>query len=60
MQAQLSRAILASLNKPPVREAIEKLGFSLNLRDAEQLRTYQAAEIKVWQDIVAAAGIKPE
>ncbi len=60
VQAQLSRAILASLNKPPVREAIEKLGFSLNLRDAEQLRTYQAAEIKVWQDIVAAAGIKPE
>ncbi len=60
VQAQLSRAILASLNKPPVREAIEKLGFSLILRDSDQLRTYQAAEIKVWQDIVAAAGIKPE
>jgi tripartite-type tricarboxylate transporter receptor subunit TctC len=60
VQDQLSKALLASLAKPNVREAIEKLGFTLNLRDASQLRAYQAAEIKVWEDIIKAAGIKPE
>jgi tripartite-type tricarboxylate transporter receptor subunit TctC len=57
---RLSREILASLQKPAVRDAITKLGFSLNIRDAEQLRAYQAAEIKVGEEIIKAAGIKPE
>jgi tripartite-type tricarboxylate transporter receptor subunit TctC len=57
---RLSREILASLQKPAVRDAITKLGFSLNIRDAEQLRAYQAAEIKVWEEIIRAAGIKAE
>jgi len=57
---RLSREILASLQKPAVRDAITKLGFSLNIRDAEQLRAYQAAEIKVWEEIIRTAGIKPE
>jgi tripartite-type tricarboxylate transporter receptor subunit TctC len=57
---RLSKEILASLAKPAVREAITKLGFSLDLRDAAQLKAYQAAEIKVWEDIIKAAGIKPE
>ncbi len=57
---RLSKEILASLAKPAVRDAITKLGFSLNLRDAAQLKTYQIAEIKVWEDIIKAAGLKPE
>jgi tripartite-type tricarboxylate transporter receptor subunit TctC len=57
---RLSKEILASLAKPAVRDAITKLGFSLNLRDAAQLKAYQAAEIKVWEDIIKAAGIKAE
>jgi tripartite-type tricarboxylate transporter receptor subunit TctC len=57
---RLSKEILASLAKPAVRDAITKLGFSLNLRDAAQLKAYQAAEIKVWEDISKAAGIKAE
>ena len=57
---RLSKEILASLAKPAVRDAITKLGFSLNLRDAAQLKAYQVAEIKVWEDIIKAAGLKPE
>ncbi len=57
---RLSREIIASLNKPPVREAIEKLGFTINVRDAAQLKAYQAAEIKTWEEIIKAAGVKPE
>jgi len=60
VQDQLARAILASLAKPAIREAIEKLGFTLTIRDPQQLRAYQAAEIKVWEDIVRTAGIKAE
>jgi tripartite-type tricarboxylate transporter receptor subunit TctC len=57
---RLSKELLASLAKPAVRDAIAKLGFSLNLRDAAQLKSYQIAEIKVWEDIIKAAGLKPE
>jgi tripartite-type tricarboxylate transporter receptor subunit TctC len=57
---RLSKELLASLAKPAVRDAIAKLGFALNLRDAAQLKSYQIAEIKVWEDIIKAAGLKPE
>jgi tripartite-type tricarboxylate transporter receptor subunit TctC len=57
---RLSREILASLAKPAVREAIQKLGFTVEIRDAAALKTYQANEIKVWEEIIKAAGVKPE
>jgi tripartite-type tricarboxylate transporter receptor subunit TctC len=57
---RLSKEIIASLNKASVREAIVKLGFSMNIRDAAQLKAYQAGEIKVWEEIIRAAGVKPE
>jgi tripartite-type tricarboxylate transporter receptor subunit TctC len=57
---RLSKEIIASLNKPAVRDAIIKLGFSMNIRDAAQLKAYQAGEIKVWEEIIRAAGVKPE
>jgi tripartite-type tricarboxylate transporter receptor subunit TctC len=57
---RLSREIIASLNKPAVREAIQKLGFTMNIRDAAALKAYQANEIKVWEEIIKAAGVKPE
>ena len=56
----LSREIIASLNKPSVRDAIGKLGFTFNVRDAAALRAYQASEIKVWEEIIKTAGVKPE
>jgi tripartite-type tricarboxylate transporter receptor subunit TctC len=58
--AKLSKEIIASLNKPTVREAIEKLGFTMNVRDAAQLKAYQVSEIKVWEEIIKAAGVRPE
>jgi tripartite-type tricarboxylate transporter receptor subunit TctC len=60
VQERLSREILASLAKPKVREAIEKLGFSLNVRNAAELRAYQASEIKIGEEIIKAAGVKAE
>lgn len=60
VQDQLSKAILASLAKPAVRDGIEKLGFTLSVRGPQQLKDYQANEMKVWEDIIKAAAIKPE
>jgi tripartite-type tricarboxylate transporter receptor subunit TctC len=57
---RLSTEIIASLNKPDVRDAIEKLGFSVNIRDAAQLRVYQDAEMKVWEKIIKDAGVQPQ
>jgi tripartite-type tricarboxylate transporter receptor subunit TctC len=57
---RLSKEIIASLNKPNVREAITKLGFTVSIRDAAALKTYQAAEIKTWEEIIRTAGVKAE
>ena len=60
VQEQLSKAIIASLAKPTVKEAISKLGFTLNVRDPASFRPYHAQEMKVWAEIITAAGVKPE
>jgi tripartite-type tricarboxylate transporter receptor subunit TctC len=57
---RLSKEIIATLGKPKVREAIENLGFTVNMRDAAALKTYQASEIKVWEEIIRTAGVKAE
>jgi tripartite-type tricarboxylate transporter receptor subunit TctC len=57
---RLSSELLASLARPAVREAIGKLGFTLNLRNAAELRDYQAREIRVWEEVIRVAGVKPE
>lgn len=56
---RLSKEIIASINRPAVRDAILKLGFTLNLRDPAAFRPYHAQEIRTWADIIAQAGIKP-
>jgi tripartite-type tricarboxylate transporter receptor subunit TctC len=56
---KLSKAILASLNKPAVRDAIVKLGFTVNLRDPAAFAPYHAQEIRTWKEIIEAAGVKP-
>jgi tripartite-type tricarboxylate transporter receptor subunit TctC len=60
VQERLSKEIIASLSRPTVRDAIQRLGFTVNIRDAAQLKAYQANEIKVWEEIIKAAGVKPE
>lgn len=56
---KLSGEIIASIRRPQVRDAILKLGFTLNLRDPAAFKPYHAQEMKVWADIIAQAGIKP-
>ena len=57
---KLSSTIIASLNKPDVKERITKLGFTLNVRDPEAFKPYLAKEIQTWADVIKAANIKPE
>lgn len=56
----LSKAILASLAKPTVTEQILKLGFTMRLRDPAAFRPYHQQEIATWENIIKAAGVKPE
>jgi tripartite-type tricarboxylate transporter receptor subunit TctC len=56
----LSKAILASLAKPTVTEQILKLGFTMRLRDPAAFRPYHRQEITTWENIIKAAGVKPE
>ena len=55
---RLSREIIAVLEKPTVREAITKMGFSLKVRDPASFRPYLAEEIKTWGEIIRLAGVK--
>jgi tripartite-type tricarboxylate transporter receptor subunit TctC len=57
---RLSGALIASLEKPEVREAITKMGFSLHVRDPAAFRPYLEQEIKTWGEIIKAAGVKQE
>jgi len=57
---RLSREIIAVLEKPSVKEAITKMGFSLKVRDPAAFRPYLEQEIRTWGEIIKAAGVKQE
>lgn len=57
---RLSKEIVASLKKPEVVEKIDKLGFTVELRDPAAFKPYQAQEIATWIKIAKDAGIQPE
>ena len=57
---RLSREIVGILERPAIREAITKMGFTLNVREPAAFRTYLAEEIKTWGEIIKAAGVKQE
>ncbi|PZU94091.1 MAG: hypothetical protein DI527_04090 [Chelatococcus sp.] len=54
----LSKAVMASLEKPATREAILKLGFTLKLRDPEAFKPYHLQEIATWRKIISDAGVE--
>ncbi|MGO4666359.1 tripartite tricarboxylate transporter substrate binding protein [Bosea sp. 2RAB26] len=56
----LSKAVMASIAKPAVTEAILKLGFTLKVRDPAAFKPYHLQEIATWKQIIADAGVKPE
>lgn len=57
---RLSREILAAVEKPSVREAINKTGFTLKPRDPAAFRPYHAGEMTTWAEIIKTAGVKQE
>jgi tripartite-type tricarboxylate transporter receptor subunit TctC len=57
---RLSKEIIASLNRPETRDRIVKLGFSLNVRDPAAFKPYHANEMKVWEEVIKAAGVRAE
>jgi tripartite-type tricarboxylate transporter receptor subunit TctC len=54
---RLSRETVAALNKPSVKEALGKLGFTTVVRDPEAFRPYHAQEIATGAEIIKAAGV---
>ena len=54
---RLSRETVAALNKPSVREALTKLGFTTAVRDPDTFRPYHAQEIATGAEIIKAAGV---
>lgn len=54
---RLSKEVIAALGKPAVRDAIVKLGFTLNVRDPGAFRPYHAQEQATWGEIIKTAGI---
>ena len=57
--ARLSAGILQALQKPDLLAPLEKLGFTVELRDPDAFRPYQQREIDTWMTIARDAGIKP-
>lgn len=55
--ARLSGEIVAVLGQPAIREAITKLGFTMNVRDPATFRSYHDQEIKVWEGIIKEANV---
>jgi tripartite-type tricarboxylate transporter receptor subunit TctC len=58
--ARLSREIIASLKMPDVMAGIDRLGFTLDIRDPQAFRPYHAQEVATWIRIAKDAGIQPE
>ncbi|HSP24027.1 MAG TPA: tripartite tricarboxylate transporter substrate binding protein, partial [Saliniramus sp.] len=57
---KLSGELVATLNEPDVAEAIEKLGFTMNVRAPEDFRPYHEQEIETWKAIIDAAGVEAQ
>ena len=43
-----------------VTEAIQKLGFTLNVRPPAEFRPYHEQEIATWKAIIDAAGVEAQ
>ena len=55
---RLSAEIMKSLKKPETVAALDKIGFTIDLRSPEEFRPYQIEEIQVWTNVAKQAGIK--
>ncbi len=57
---RLTGEIMTSLRNPVTVAAIEKMGFTIELRDPAAFRPYHEQEVATWLDIAKTANIEPE
>jgi tripartite-type tricarboxylate transporter receptor subunit TctC len=57
--ARLEREVLAILRRPDMRERMLQAGLAVTPLGGKQLGEKMAAELALWKDLVARAGIKP-
>jgi tripartite-type tricarboxylate transporter receptor subunit TctC len=57
---KLSSAIMTALDKPAVKHAILRLGFSLQVRGPDTFRPYHLQELQTWNEIIKAAHIRQD
>ncbi|MBJ6124799.1 Bug family tripartite tricarboxylate transporter substrate binding protein [Microvirga splendida] len=57
---KLSSTIVGILNKPEVKDRINKIGFTLNVREPEAFKPYLDKEIQTWAEIIKTAGIEAQ
>ena len=57
---RLSGEIITSLRKAETVAAIEKMGFTIEVRDPAAFRPYHEQEVATWVGIAKAAKIEPE
>lgn len=56
---KISAAVVAALAKPDVKASAVKQGIAVNVRKGADFQTYWAAEMKKWDAVIKAAGVKP-
>lgn len=57
---RLSRELLATLQKPEVREQIERQAMEINPQSAEAMGVFAREQTEVWRRLTKEAGIVPE
>ncbi len=57
---RLSRELAAVLQKPEVREQIERQAMDVNYQPAETLGALAREQTAVWRTLTKSAGITPE
>jgi tripartite-type tricarboxylate transporter receptor subunit TctC len=57
VRAKLATEMVKALHEPSVKEAFAKTGFEIVANTPEEFRTFQAAEIARWKDVVAKGNI---
>ena len=56
--ARLAKETVAILQKPDIREKLQKAGFEVLAKGPDGLKARIATEVPMWREIVAQTGIK--